>query len=306
MRKKVFVGSSHGDRALAEQVSTHLSHQVDVAGICWTTAFPVGLLTFEALERMLKACSGAVFIVSPEADGGPNHNVLIEFGLVAGRMGRPNVALCKSGGVALPSDLLAVTVVELDDAPLASSPAGERLTAWAAELAATIDGVPPTETLHGYSGRWNFFLECDKWRRLQIVDRDIATLQGTVCLIVPLDGQGGSGIAEATMVLHLEGKADDASRKPYDAKFHMCAAITEVTCRDDGSLSFRSQTVARQRVKHVGDPWPEEGLSEDDVGPWTFRWQLDPAPDEPGQMLIRFETDFEEWSSGKGRARKES
>jgi Predicted nucleotide-binding protein containing TIR-like domain len=70
---------------------------------------------------MLRACSGAVFIVSPEADGGPNHNVLIEFGLVAGRMGRPNVALCKSGGVSLPSDLLAVTVVELDGAPLASS-----------------------------------------------------------------------------------------------------------------------------------------------------------------------------------------
>jgi hypothetical protein len=305
MRKKIFVGSSNADRALAEQVSAHLSRQPDVEGICWTTAFPVGLLTFEALERMLRACSGAVFIVSPEADGGPNHNVLIEFGLVAGRMGRPNVALCKSGGVVLPSDLLAVTVVELDGAPLDTSPGGARLAMWTTTLAASIDGVPPTETLHGYSGRWAFFLECDTWRRLRIRDRDIATLQGTVCLVIPLGGQGGNGIAEATMVLHLEGKSDDASRKPYDAKFHMCAAITEVSCRDDGSMHFRSQTVARQRVQHVGEPWPEEGLSEDDVGPWTFRWELEPAPDEPGQMVLRFETDFEQWSSGRGRARKE-
>jgi len=306
MRKKIFVGSSHGDRALAEAVCTHLSGQPDVEGICWTTAFPVGLLTFEALERMLRACSGAVFIVSPEADGGPNHNVLIEFGLVAGRMGRPNVALCKSGGVSLPSDLLAVTVVELDGTPLASSVAGAQLSAWVAELAATIDGVPPTVTLHGYSGRWAFFLECDLWRRLRIVGRDIATLQGTVCLSVPLDGRGGTGIAEATMVLHLEAKPDDTIRKAYDATFHMCAAITEVTCGDDGAMRFRSQTLARQRVRHVGDPWPEEGLSEDDVGPWTFRWELEPAPGEPGQMVIRFETDFEQWSSGKGRARKET
>ena len=171
MRKKVFVGSSHGDRALAEQVCTHLSRQGGVAGICWTTAFPVGLLTFEALERMLEECSGAVFIVSPEADGGPNRK-------------RP-------------------------------------------------DRVRPRCGAHG-----------------------------------------------------------PAERRPLQVGRSRAAV--------------RSQTVARQRVKHVGDPWPEEGLSEDDVGPWTFRWELEPAQDEPGQMVIRFETDFEEWSRGKGRARKES
>jgi hypothetical protein len=39
MRKKIFVGSSHVDRALAESVCAHLSRQADVEGICWRPDF---------------------------------------------------------------------------------------------------------------------------------------------------------------------------------------------------------------------------------------------------------------------------
>jgi predicted nucleotide-binding protein len=43
----------------------------------------------------------------------PRGNVLLEFGLVAGRLGRRNVAICRFGGVELPSDLASMTVIDM-------------------------------------------------------------------------------------------------------------------------------------------------------------------------------------------------
>ncbi len=78
----------------------------------WTTFFDAGSLTFEALEDMLRECCAAVFVIrrddivhhvhrgdAPTAKENrppaeekaaymPRGNVLIEFGLVAGRLGR--------------------------------------------------------------------------------------------------------------------------------------------------------------------------------------------------------------------------
>src|SRR5689334_16585905 len=102
--KRIFVGSASADKGMAERVAGVLTHN-GVVGECWTEAFPLGLLTFEALERMQRRCVGAVFIVSPDSSGHANENVLIELGLVAGRMGRSRVALCVCGCVTLPSDL---------------------------------------------------------------------------------------------------------------------------------------------------------------------------------------------------------
>ena len=92
IRRLVFVGSSSADLDLASQVAECLSQVRGVCGKCWTDEFPLGLLTFEAREQMLHMCVGAVFIVTTEDHGRPSNNVMIEVGLVAGRMGRSRVA----------------------------------------------------------------------------------------------------------------------------------------------------------------------------------------------------------------------
>jgi hypothetical protein len=124
--RTIFVGLSSADRELASQVAQYLSKIHGVIGRCWTDEFPLGLLTFEALERMLRTCAGAVFVVANVDDRGrPNENVMIEVGLVAGRMGRARVALCTYGNVDLPSDLSAVTridnLLEMPDPPIHES-----------------------------------------------------------------------------------------------------------------------------------------------------------------------------------------
>jgi hypothetical protein len=93
------------------QVAQYLTSLPGVVGKCIVEEFPLRLLTFEALERMLCMCAGAVFIlVTADNNGRPNDNVLIEVGLVSGRMGRTRVAICTNGGVHLLSDLDASAV----------------------------------------------------------------------------------------------------------------------------------------------------------------------------------------------------
>src|ERR1035438_2591775 len=116
---------------------------------------------------MLMECSGAVFVIRPddvvkhqEAGKGPVYmprgNVLMEFGLVAGRLGRHNIALCQFGEVDLPSDLAGMTVIKVerptDGSPLATSEPDEELVRkhshWASHLRATAERVPRTVVFH--------------------------------------------------------------------------------------------------------------------------------------------------------------
>ena len=104
----------------------------------------------------LRECSdggGAVFIVSPDGSRHPNENVMIELGLVAGRMGRARVALCVCGDVALPSDLLPVTRIDMNGTLPIENAAIERLTAWAKPIPEILNSVSCADVLHGNSGR---------------------------------------------------------------------------------------------------------------------------------------------------------
>src|SRR6476660_4708327 len=143
--KMIFIGSSSKveDLRLASEVAKSLTTDT-VIPKCWTEEFPLGLLTFEALERMLRMCAGAVFIVTGDKAHDLNNNVMIELGLVAGRMGRTRVALCASGKATLPSDLDALTRIEnilassgdRASATLSDS-AVKQLANWAASLPVT-------------------------------------------------------------------------------------------------------------------------------------------------------------------------
>src|SRR5271170_2591129 len=120
MKQCVFVGSSTEGLEKANEVNDLLASIGGVEPLLWTEVFEPGMLTFEALENMLLQCCGAVFIATPDDESvvrgakviTPNSNILLEFGLVAGRIGRHNIALCVFGDVKLPSDLKGLTVIE--------------------------------------------------------------------------------------------------------------------------------------------------------------------------------------------------
>jgi predicted nucleotide-binding protein len=192
VKRRLFVGSSNEALDKAHHICALLSAVDDVESHLWTEIFEPGFLTFEALEVMLHQCCAAVFIASADDEMRirdklvkvPRANILLEFGLVAGRLGRHSVAVCQYGGAELPSDLAGLTVIRMDptdeepDADLFRQHAEQRLKIWSSRLLATADGISRTETVHGYSGRWDFDLTLQKWRDLRVASPGYAHVKG--------------------------------------------------------------------------------------------------------------------------------
>src|SRR5262245_13140659 len=117
--REIFIGSSSEGEECAKEIGRLLSRDRGVRCLMWREIFEPGFLTFEALEEMLLRCCGAVFVATPDdhsqirgrSVNAPRANIMLEFGLVAGRLGRHNIALCQYGYAELPSDLQALTVI---------------------------------------------------------------------------------------------------------------------------------------------------------------------------------------------------
>ena len=103
MNRKVFIGSSTESLDRAYAIRDRLCKIEGIECVLWKEVFEPGSLTFEALEDMLLRCCAAVFVATPDDTSVirgrtircPRANVLLEFGLLAGRMGRHNVAVCR-------------------------------------------------------------------------------------------------------------------------------------------------------------------------------------------------------------------
>jgi hypothetical protein len=306
--KQIFIGaSSHADGECFGRIVCDEIARIDpqrVKPLYWREAFPLTIVTFEALERMLRICSGAVLVATPEIETQPNQNVMLEFGLVAGRMGITNVVLCKHSDAKVPSDLGSLTYIELkpgcDGKDFSESAAG-LLRRWVVGLPETMEGEPATRLVHGYSGRWAVFVQFDRWREVPISGKSIAAMQGRIDLNIPPDGNHGFGLAHGEIWLHLHRAATEG--EPFEARYKACAEISDVECLSWGEIRFRSHTVSRQRIKATGDPSPEEGLADEEVGPWNFNWHMYPDPVN-GRFTVKVETDAIEWTSGKGELRR--
>ena len=217
MKRRIFVGSSTESIKKANHICQVLAGVEETECVLWTDLFQPGYLNFEALEEMMHQCCAAVFIATPDDDAtirgrpvkSPRANVLLEFGLVAGRMGRHSIALCRYARAELPSDLKGLTVIEMEPADGASDKAsfsrrGEKeLRIWCSRLIATPDMIARTEILHGYTGRWDFQLNLTKWRDLAIHAPSYAQVNGYLDLIVSASGQAGAGLAHGRLFFKL-------------------------------------------------------------------------------------------------------
>lgn len=311
LKKTIFVGSSSKDKSTALAVAKKLTAG-NIVGKCWTEEFPLGLLTFEALERMLRTCVGAVFIVSDENGTGQfNNNVMIEFGLVAGRMGRSRIALCTKGDLVLPSDLAGFTRIKNLSSPASANQeelsdcALQQLRDWAEALPVMCEGIPCTEIAHGYTGRWQVVIQFCTWRTKAIGEGDIAGMKGELTLHVPHDGMAGFGVLTGKVTLHWRECSN--RQKAYTGFFHVCAAVSGAICQPDGSMTLRTQTFIRQRILETEQTFSGDALPEDLAMPWIFRWDMSPVASNPGLMEIKVKTELpENWTRGKGCAYKES
>ena len=301
--KQIFVGSSSAARLHAQKICDVLNTFPGIDSLFWRDAFPPGLLTFEALEQIVSTCSGAVLLATPDLHGSPNENVMLEFGLLAGRIGRSNVALCKLGKVSFPSDLLALTYVDFGDEYKAGqlrriSPEDrKKLKAWATKLPT---GTPLTQIVRGYTGRWIANLDVRKWRGMAIRQQDIAKMQVEFHLIIPPTGLSGFGQSQGEVFLRFKARP---KLPAYEARLLHCASISDVDCSPHGDITFLGRTFSRKLVQEKGKPRGER-LAEETIRPGDYYWHLHPYAKQPLKFKVSVKTE-DDWTQGSGEARME-
>lgn len=289
MKRRIFVGSSSEALEKAQRICEVLSSGEDVIGKIWTDIFEPGFLTFEALELMLQQCCAAVFVASGDDEmkirdklvKSPRANILLEFGLVAGRLGHHSVAVCQYDGAELPSDLAGMTVIRMDPAAGDQNPdlfrqqAEQKLRIWSSRLLATAEGIHRTDTVHGYTGRWDIDITLHKWRDLTITNPSYVIVKGYLDLVLPSEGQVGRGLAHARLQFNLpEG---GSGKGHYLGEYRTAHEIVNAVCLKDGSLELTTEAFALQKIQANGIP-PTE-LADIDVlpEPWSARWKLMPG-----------------------------
>ena len=314
MKRRVFIGSSTEGIESARRVGAILSSMSNVEPVLWPDIFQPGMLTFEALENVLLRCCAAVFVASPDDQTTirdqtvhtPRANIMLEFGLVAGRIGRHSIALCLFGGAQLPSDLQGLTVIDMELAdPVTHSTdialrAEDRLRLWAAGLLTTADQIARTDILHGYSGRWDFALHLNHWRGRELRYPSYAYVNGTFDLLIASNGQAGKGFAQGRLNFKLV--LDDAAQHVFQGDYRTAHEITTADCNMDGSLHFTSQAFAVGKFSVTGTAPPE--LSSLELAePWSAQWQLGPSA-EPRCLEGTVSTGDPIGTSGSAKVRK--
>jgi len=286
--RKIFIGSSSEGEKRALEIADLLQQDPTIRCVMWRSIFEPGYVTFEALEEMLLECCGAVFVASPDDDSKirgksvktPRANVLLEFGLVAGRLGRHNIALCQYGCAELPSDLRGLTVINMEpskdpsESDKSSQLPQEQLRIWSSRLATTVDRVPRTEIVHGYSGRWEFEISIDMWRDLVIGTPNFVHVKGHLDLLLHANGQSGKGLSDGELFFRI---FTPGSQAIFQGEYRTVHEISNALCSKDGSLELTTEAFALQKVTSLGEPPPQLLGWDFSTDPWTAKWNMQPC-----------------------------
>lgn len=119
MKPSIFIGSSSEAKDIAIQLGKSLEDFAEVK--IWTEAFDIGKSNYENLTSQVALYDYAVLIATgddeiisrKEQKSSPRDNVVFEFGLFTGGLGRNRVIYILEKDTKLPSDLLGVTFPRL-------------------------------------------------------------------------------------------------------------------------------------------------------------------------------------------------
>ncbi len=125
IKPSIFIGSSKEGLAVARLIGTALESEAEIK--LWTNAFDIGKSNFDNLAGQIAFYDYAILVATGDdmirsrhkTAKGARDNVLFEFGLFAGGLGRSRVFYVMENGIKLPSDLAGIGLPVL---PLQSSP----------------------------------------------------------------------------------------------------------------------------------------------------------------------------------------
>jgi hypothetical protein len=115
-KPRIFIGSSKEGKAIAEQIEIELSSIGDCK--IWYKQFNFGNSAYEDLVEQLSLYDYGILVGSADdktysrdsTSASPRDNIVFEFGLFAGRLGRTRSFLVAENGIKIPSDLNGITL----------------------------------------------------------------------------------------------------------------------------------------------------------------------------------------------------
>lgn len=118
---KIFIGSSEKHIHIAEEIAL-IIEKCEHKPILWTEWFEPTDFTFDKIMDLPNVVDGGIFVLAPDdelnSEQGslyvPRDNVLIEAGVLFGKLGTPRVALCKVSTAKLASDWAGITYIKYE------------------------------------------------------------------------------------------------------------------------------------------------------------------------------------------------
>ena len=302
--KRIFIGSSSEAKHQATLVADILRSVPGIEPILWYEYFDVGEITFLGIEKLASILHGAVLLATPDDDSvirgssvlTPRANVLFEYGYLTAALGRNRVALCRYEPAQLPSDFHGLTYVSMGgfnpNDPIASD-CSVRLVKWAENLADAPLGLGATQLCHGLSGRWNYEVIYELWRRIPISGADFAVVEASLHLDIPADGLFASG--------NLIGRLQTQVGNCF-AEFRVAEIIRELRCTATGGLIIKMETYSRQLLTPLLVAPPQtDGYEQTLKAAQTFQFAVEPDAVLPKTLVGVYETYFAGAIYSKGR-----
>lgn len=184
--------------------------------------------------------------------------------------------------------------------------AEQHLQTWSSRLVATVDRIPRTEIVHGYTGRWEFEISLKTWRGLP-VNPGYVQVKGALDLFLPANGLGGTGQAHGQLYFKIVSTGSEV----YQGEYRTAHEVMNAACAKDGSLTLNTEDFALQKVNSVGSAPPQLIGWDFSPEPWTAKWTLTPGADPMSlegevhtegatmsQGLVKLRKDFREPSPG--------
>ncbi|MEZ5337287.1 MAG: nucleotide-binding protein [bacterium] len=312
----IFIGSSSEASRYAKQICHYINeHFGEGTALFWQDAFDEGMLTFESIEDALESCTGAIVLVHPDDKAIvrdktvllTRQNVILEWGLFVGRLGKRRAIIVEFEGVTLPNDLLGLTTLRIprtyNASAIVENVANQfseeytllpehfrRISSFCNKFRLPRNQKKFSFVSHAFSGNWYVSLKFDRWRNIVLADNDEISVRGKVFVDIPLNESSGKGVVWGNLIVHIQVASDLKHRGMKEsvvnelvssgyrfvkASFRVVDEIDDIHIRN-GKLILSTTAFSRERIDgdNIDCLKGEDGFSQKLDGHAKYTWVL--------------------------------
>jgi len=115
------------------------------------------------------------------------------------------------------------------------------------------DGSGSIYQVHKYSGTWTVKNKFTRWRDRPIAEPDNVSFDGKALLVIPINGEGGSGVQIGRLRVRIDN---------YSADYEIVNEVRKAWVDKDGTLRMQVKVIRRQLI-YEDPPTPKDARAKD-------------------------------------------